>query len=452
LDIFLKNKCSNDSFLYSNQCPIVCSAPNLLIIGVGLISLVSYVLIFNMAPLNGEDYALTTIFKDISWQERILWIFDRAVLQANSWNARLGEMLAILWLGLPRVLFTVVACLSFVVFAYLSANLLSVGRTLLIRTFLTLAVIFPLWPGMELFFWRTVQAGYLQPLVITLGCMYLYRNTDAIGQIQNSTLQSAMASMLGLFAGLSFENIPVALILFILASLCMERRRSAWSIRTISPVITISIGWFILISAPSTTYRRQFYSDILKIPDFGIDYLVQRVDNVMMVFWNTSSTLLVVSLVAFGWLCISRRWGDVSRALLLFSIAIIVVFSVVPAPYTEPRSFGLAWALMLAVVVAGVHRLCEQRLSMRVLVCFGVLFGLGAVQKTYGYYSDFAKRVEQRDRIIAIQSLTEACERGIVVKEIRTKYPYRYLNNRDEWVRANPDFMARYYGCSIHIE
>lgn len=396
------------------------------LIGVaGVLSALAFARIFHLSPLNGEDYALTATFHGMGWGERLSWIADRALLQAREWNARLGEMLAILWLSLPRPLFTLVACVSFIAFA--------------------------LWPGMELFFWRTVHAGYLQPLVLTLACMVLYRDAAAIDRLRGSLPRCAAACVLGLLAGLSFENTPVALVIFLLASLALAGR-DAWSVRTLAPVVATALGWLALVSAPSTTHRRQYYADVFAVPEFGIDYLLRRIEDVWSVFWGSAPALFLLGLAALVWLCASCRRADVLRVLLLGATAALVVASVVAVPYTEPRAFSLAWALLFAIVVGGVHHACERAPALRPLAAVAALWSLGTAWTVHGYYADFAARIAQRDRIIAAQASTPACESGIVVEEIRAAYPYRYLNNRDQWVRTNPAYMRMYYGCAVRVE
>ena len=426
-------------------------ASTALVWAAGVLSALAFVRIFHLSPLNGEDYALTAVFDGIGWAERLAWIVDRALLQAREWNARLGEMLAILWLSLPRTVFTLVASLSFVAFAHLLGQLAPVGRRSFARTLLALALVFALWPGMELFFWRTVHAGYFQPLVLTLGCMALYRDAAAVERLRDSLPRCAAACVLGLLAGVSFENTPVALVIFLLASLALTGR-GAWSVRTLAPVAATALGWLALVTAPSTTHRRQFYAEVFAVPEFGIDYLLRRIDNVWSVFWGSSPALFVLSLVALVWLCASARRSEVLRVLLLVVTAALVVASVVAAPYTEPRAFSLAWALMFAIVVGGVHYACERAPALRPLAAAAALWSLGTAWTVHGYYADFAARIAQRDRIIAAQASTPACESGIVVDEIRAAYPYRYLNNRDQWVRTNPAYMRMYYGCAVRVE
>lgn len=416
---------------------------------VAAVALGAYVWIFMLSPMNGEDYALTRVFDGQGLLERLAWIVERAQLQAREWNARLGEMLAIFWLSMPAGVFTLVAAFTFVAFAYLVARVVPAPESGS-NTAFALAALFALWPGMELFFWRTVQAGYLQPLTITLACFYCYRDDAAIRRIAQSPVWCGWVALLGLLAGLSFENTPVALLVFLTGSLLLAGREVI-GVRTVLPLLTTAIGWLVLVTAPSTTHRRHFYAEVFGGTNPDFDYYWGRAVDVATVFYLTGFWLIVPAGVALAYLLLVGR-GVRLRLLLLVLSAVLLVGSVAAAPYTEPRAFSLAWALMAAVVLGAVNRLFHRHAALRPVIVLAAAGMLYFAVVAYGHYADFAARVAERDALIAQQSTTPACREGIRVPYIDHLYPYRYLNNRDIWVRDSPAYMQMYHGCVIVTE
>ena len=432
-----------------NTDPVLKDRTYPVFMGIALITLITYAVIFTISPINGEDFALGRKFTNESFALRLESIAGRSLNQIQTWNARLGEQLAIFWLSWPRLYFTLAAVAAFAIFNFLLATIASDGTRRLEKTAISMAIIFALWPGMELFFWGTANAGYLQPLVLFLVCIYFYRNEPAVSQLNQSTRLVCLVSLTAFFAGLSFETVPIAVLAYLALTIffCKEKLIT-W--KTVTPLVTMAMGWALLVTAPSTFIRRAYYAGAFKTNGYSYEYLITRFGDVLNVFYATTQPLLIA--YAFAIMYLARK-KELQRPLFFFLVTgCLTIFSVSAAPYTEPRAFSLAWALMYAVVLAGVVDLMMQHWSVKLLL-IPILVGLLYFPSvTYFLYSQFADEMNTRDAIIRYKADAGECKQGITVKSITTKYEYRYLLNRDEWYKNSADQVGYYYNCKIIVE
>jgi len=406
-----------------------------------------YVAIVSISPMNGEDYALTRPFVHEGFWSRARWILARSHEQTVNWNARFGEQLAIFWLSVPKIYYILAAVISFVLLNYFVATIVSGTEKAIYKTCISMGAIFAIWPGMEVFFWTTANAGYLQPVVLSLFCIYLYRSDESIKRLVNSWKLMIVASVVSFVAGLSFENTPIAIILYMSFSLFFVKDR----IPPIGfvPILTLAAGWVILLSAPSTSHRREFYNNVYG-GGYSVDHLAGRVADVVHVFFNTSGVLFASALIALVY--INYYASERKRIFLSVAAAALVVSTIVAAPYTEPRSFSLAWALMFSIIIAAVSIATSQGRWVERLVLLACVILFVFPLKTAAIYFDFAEKMNQRDFLIKSKINTQDCVDGVKVKRIWTSYHYRYLNNRDEWYYRNPEFIRTYYGCKVVMD
>lgn len=418
-------------------------------LGIALITLITYAVIFTISPINGEDFALGKQFKDESVAFRLESIVNTSLNHIETWNARFGEQLAIFWLSWPRLYFTLAAVVVFALFNFLLAAIVSNEKRRLEKTAISTTVIFALWPGMELFFWGTVNAGYLQPLVLFLLCIYFYRNEQAVNRLNQSARSVYLVSVIAFFAGLSFETVPIAVLVYLALTVffCKEKLIT-W--KTVMPIVAMATGWILLITAPSTFIRRAYYANAFKTDGYSFDYLMLRLTDVLKIFYVTTQPLLIAYLITAIYLA---RKAELRKPLcFFFATGFLTVISVSAAPYTEPRAFCLAWALMYMVVLTGLFDLMTRHSAIKLLLT-PVLVGLLYFPlKTYSLYSQFADEMNIRDAIIRSRIIAGECKQGIVVKSITTKYEYRYLLNRDDWYKSSADQVGYYYGCKITVE
>ncbi|KAF0813635.1 hypothetical protein IGB42_01986 [Andreprevotia sp. IGB-42] len=407
-----------------------------------------YAAIFAISPLNGEDYALTRQFGDEGILSRLVWIAERSQAQISTWNARLGEQLAIFWLSLPGSWFLIAAVLTFLLLNLLVCGLYG-RKALLEKTAISICIIFALWPGYEVFFWRTVHAGYLQPVMISLLCLFFYRDDEAIASFVASKARLALVSIVALLAGLSFENTAVGILIYMLVSFWWLKNKRA-NLLALLPMAALTAGWLLLITAPSTAVRRAYYLKSIGVGSTDLVYYLGRLYNVQGRFFSTTSPLFIAALIAgvFLW----RRVDDRKRFFLMLLPALLVSGSVVAAPYTEARAFLLAWAIMLGLVVEGIYQALQQYPRARIPALLLFTLGLAFPLHTYPLYVDFASKVNARDAAIKQLAGTPACARQTTFALIRDDYRYKYLNNRDVWVRDTPEFMRAYYRCDVVFE
>ena len=413
-----------------------------------MVTLVTYIYVFSIAPLSGEDFALTRDFTNIDWPSRLSWIFLRSYQQVTSWNARLGEQLAIFWLSMPKAWFTLFSTAIFFGFAYLTASLFGSADGTRRRMLFAFAFVFAIWPGMEVFFWGTGSAEYLQPLILCLFCLRAYSSNRRLEQLEASPLQTIAVTLGASLAGLSFENVPVAIIGYMAFSLVIRGRKMI-SYRSLLPIFGMGLGWLALVTAPSTSHRRVFYREMYKVKGYSIEYFIERAGDVTQSFLTTSWPLAALSALAA--LITLLYSDDRKRYTGLILVAILIVMSLIAAPYTEPRAFILPWAIMFATVISGLELLTRKHrvlgLILGVVAIAGVYFSL----KAASYYTNFARLSNERHYYIEAQVHTPACKHGIEVTAVDDYYPYRYINNRNNWYRANPAYVSQFYGCKVII-
>ncbi|WP_208526137.1 hypothetical protein, partial [Escherichia coli] len=80
---------------------------------------------FTNSPLQGEDFGLSRYFTSQGVIDRLIWAFYKSVNQITTWNARLGEQIAIYALSMPDLFFIFMASLSFLILPYVILKLCS---------------------------------------------------------------------------------------------------------------------------------------------------------------------------------------------------------------------------------------------------------------------------------------------------------------------------------------
>nr|WP_275423113.1 DUF6056 family protein [Modicisalibacter sp. MOD 31.J] len=415
------------------------------------LSVAVYAAVFWRMPLMGEDFAFPRHYGEVGWGERLAWIAHKIPEQTASWNARLGEQLAIVWLNLPAWLFWLVALAAFVAFCTLIALVWSGRRDLPLKLTLTLGLMFALWPGLEIFFWKTANAGYLQPIVLSLVCIVAYRSDASVTALAGRPWRLAGLCLVAAGAGYSFENVPMALALYMaLAWWLSPRRRVAWP--ALLPVGAMLAGWATLMAMPSTAHRRAFYLDANDVHDMGPAYYWQRAGEVTDTFFDTTGLLFALVVVSLVFLAVQQRRGRLAydrRVWWTILPAVLVVGSMLAAPYTEPRAFSLAWALMFAVVIEAAGVACRRWRWAGALCALALLVSAGLAIKTLTIYEDVSRSFDAREARILERLGTPACETGVAVRERHFDYPYRYFNNRDDWYRWSLWHVGNYYGCKL---
>lgn len=433
-----------------NACPKITFVPlPSMALLVAVAGMLLYVATAMVAPLNGEDFALTRDMMGMRLYDRLLWMAGRSYSQITQWNARLGEQLAIFWLGVPKIYFVFATTLSLAIFAGLVAawSRIESERTSFSRAFIyALALIWLLWPGYEVFFWITAQSAYFQPMLLVMILLSLYRTQDAMERLNKSNARFLAAMVLAALVGVSFENVPPALGASIAVVLLMSGRRY-WTLRMMLPILVLTIAWAALMLAPSTGIRRAAYAQMYP----GVANLMHyaaRAQNVVGTLLRTSAVLVSAALATSVYLWRMHGWRQ--QIVLAWSVSALTVAALVAAPYTEPRAFIVPWALWFVLVIAAVIRI-DARPRARTALAVVVLSSLWFPFQAHMAYVDFARSLEERDAYIRVLGRTDRCARGIVVGHSSREYPYKYLNNREQWYVANPAYVSIYYHCNVSV-
>jgi hypothetical protein len=416
-----------------------------------ILTVVLYGWSFALAPLQGEDFAFLYGLEPPAWDERFQWLIQRSSHQISDWNARLGEQLAIFWLNMPSWLFWIVSVISFISLAVLSAVLYSGRNGLLVKSLISIGLVFLLWPGLEVFFWKTANAAYLQPILLYLLCILAFRDEATIRWWVPRKAMVAGISVVAFLAGLSFENVPVAVAIYMALCLIITTQWvRLWS--AMFPIVAMLAGWLILLTAPSTQHRREYYQQAFGVEQTDLTYFVRRGFEVSEVFFETSSVLFAAALLALGYLIYLHRRSKQHyniRSFLTVVPAVLLSGSLIMAPYTEPRAFLLAWVLMFAAVVEASYQISVRvRLARWFLLLFMLVSFLFGV-KTLLVYQDISRSFLDREAHILENVATPSCEKGVEVLPQVFDYSYRYFNNRDGWFMQNLHVAGYYYDCQL---
>ncbi|HHA1185540.1 TPA: DUF6056 family protein [Enterobacter roggenkampii] len=403
-----------------------------------------YVLTFMYSPLNGEDYGLTKRFTTESISERLSWALERSVHQIESWNARLGEQLSIFTLSLPDYTFLLVAVISIAMLCYVISTLLFDDENKPSSLMVGVIFVFLLWPGFELFTWRTVITGYTVPMLLTLAVIRKFMTHSRRAMLIDSKIQIALYCLVGFLSGLSFENVPVATIFFLFATLLMSKQ-----LKTRLALVPVSVmtGWALLVTAPSTTFRRIKYHEWYHKDIPFLDGIQARAINVVSVFAQTSTIVFIAAILALAYLY-HKKLVFKEHDLLLIS-SVLVVGSMVASPYTEARSFMFAWCVMIAFVVAAVKALIDKDWRYNFAIIVVGFISLYVSKELYIKTRDFYEPMHIRESLIESKLNSNECGSGIKVGLVNGFDDYRYVNNRDEWYYYNLPLVSEYYGCKI---
>lgn len=418
-------------------------------------------LIFSVSPMNGEDYALTKQFNDASFFERASWAIERSIQQSIHWNARLGEQLAIFWLAMPRVWFSVanlicISLLAFILALFAVPEKKWSRNTLVLSSLLVITAFFLLWPRLEIFFWRTASAGYLQPLVMTLLLLLPFYSSRTCQLLLSTWPSTTILVLLGLLCGLSFENVPPALLPYMAFITYLHfKEKTEFRIQLGLIVLIYLLGWALLMIAPSTHARTAYYISAFNIPPASLDYFSHQSLAVLQAFVTVSTPLLVtlVTVLLINLYLKTGSWHQPARFYLLLVPAALCVASVVKAPYIEPRAFTLAWTILIIVIVRLTFELLQQlpgRLAQVATICLGIS-SVGLAGQVFVEYLDYSRKVSWRTDFIMEKQNSNECRDGLLIKVIQNNSDIRLLNNREEWVAGSLPQVSNYFNCKLRL-
>ena len=419
---------------------------DLIFITFTLLFIAIFSLTFTFSPLNGEDFGVSRMSQGHSFFDQLIWIIDRSNHMWSVWNARLGARLAIFWLNMPQYIFDAASTLMFTLFFWI-ITILATGQkqpdsNKLAAMAATAAVTILFWPRLEVFFWRDVSAGYLQPLLITLFVICVVSIKDMREYFYRSNFRYFIAIIAAFLSGMSFENTPPALVVYLFANSWFAYKKFAWK-QDAGLASAILAGWLALVLAPSTAIRIAYYEQAFKeIP--RIELYIGRAVNTVTTFAQSSWLLLILGIISL--LLLLRRFGfrENLDIILLLIPATLSSGAVLMAPYSEPRAFSFAWAVIVVMIVRALAKLVNR--NGLILVC---ILAVGVSFSTFQSYLNFYEQAHFRDRYIRSHIGSQKCIEGLPVPPLTTDAGPRILNNRDGWFFNSLKQVDRYYHCKV---
>jgi len=425
-----------------------------------IVLLALYGLVFATSPLNGEDFALSRLAHARSPYGSLSWIAARSLFQIATWNARVGEQLAIFWMEMPTPWFVAANVLTFALFCWcitaLARRSLAPDMSAINGWVVTNGLCWLVWPRMEIFFWRTAAAEYLQPLVLTLLLVMAFVIPDFRRVLVRNHLLMVLILICAVLAGASFENTPPAILVCLLPYLVFLWRHGGEGVKQLAAAaLAYTTGWVLLMVAPSTHIRSAYYHTALHLPELSPSVALARISDSWRELFLSSPELLLVFLGCATAAGLMRKrliitfpspgWLLVSGVLSFQAVSL--------APYTDARSFVFLWATLLVFVVsffsslesAGYARTC--RVTVFTLGLAALAFGTGV----YGEYARFADQANRRIETILETKGARPCITGLALPVLTTQATPRILANRDAWVIGNLDQVDAYFGCKVLI-
>lgn len=423
--------------------------------------LLTSALTFSISPTNGEDYALSRPFENTNLFDRINWVLDKSTHQIQNWNARFGEQLSIFWLAMPKALFSIATILFISTFTFLLALISTPQKkwnfeSLILSSMLVLATCFLLWPRLEIFFWQTATAGYLQPMVLTLLLILPFHSSRIYQHLLRSWPSTLAAITLAIICGLSFENVPPSIIPYMA---CMtyknykDNKNFSWKLGLIT--LAYLVAWCALMLAPSTKFRTAYYIEALHIPPPSLNYYFWQAIAVIQAFFNSSAKLLAALLtaVAIATYLKIKIWDQPVKFYFLLIPAVLCIASVVKAPYVEPRAFFLTWVILIIFIIRCFYEIVTflpRRLALVTISCLG-LASMGMATQVFSEYSEFSRKVNSRSEFIFTKQGTIECQEGLPIQLIPIRNDIGILNNREEWVASSLTQVSKYFNCQLTI-
>ena len=248
--------------------------------------LAAYLFIINLlCPTIGEDFVLTAVpphestasFPDF-WSR----VFDRIRMQAEGWNARIGEQ------------------------AYKKRGGGQTDNYIRLLSFyiLALVIIILFLPRLgEVLFWRTGVTNYwwAAGLLLLAGLpLREYVGHERIERLENTRWKIIIFAMLSFAAGFTNENnVCVFLFLYfctIAYDLVKYRRIKAW---TIINTVSMGLGYFILLTCRSTRHRIEYYNSVYGVHGTFLENAVRRIPDVIGAYFQVSCLILILQALAF---------------------------------------------------------------------------------------------------------------------------------------------------------
>lgn len=436
----------------------------------------SFLLVVNMnTPLIGEDYGLSPVnisTPRLSSLQRVSRIFSRVVTQFTQWNSRLGEQLAIVFLGFNKTFFNILNSIITTMFMFLIFSY-SFGRrinTKSIDDLYALIFIFSLYlcfmPRLgEITFWLAGASNYLWGVIILLLFFLPYRLVIYTSEIRKlKVLPTLIFTLFGFVAGMTNENtVPVFLLLICLMYFGFRKKNVRLPVWFYSGAGALAIGYMTLILSPSTQRRINFYNELFNITDVTfVDYIL-RMQNVINAFIHSSAFFLIIFFAVLG-IYLLIRWVSINKGtytiaaegmresannltvvLTILALSLVSCLILIGNSYFEYRAF----LLMNIMIIVATTTLFFSRVIWRSflkitrgVVTVLLIFALWNMRIIYQDYSSFYQEAKARHEYIL--DLKSHGQNSIEVSGFRIE-DSRVLTTREIWLMTSGQYSL-YYG------
>lgn len=450
-----------------------------LFLAIILISLITlFFLIMNInTPMMGEDFALSSFshyYEPISIKEQIYLIINRIMIQASTWNIRIGEQISIIFCSINPIYYYIGNTIISVLYLLL-IPIYAFGRKLkltekddLISIVMSFCLIILFQPALgEIFFWRTGSSNYLWAvfilLVFTIPLRLILNNRDIF---QNRKLLICLHTLVGFFAGLTNENTVITfIVLYICAIIYRIIKKQKVYLWIWSSLISLTAGFCVMIFAPSTAIRMKTYKDIFGINNVTIKDYIYRGLNVINKFFTENIWLvniLLIVLIVYIALNYEKIKVEIKnkelKAYKTASINVILLLAsslsagaLIGSPYVETRAFFLIDFFMMGCILYFGIQLIGQidkfgRIIIYIVLGLAFVFTIKENVKIYNTYNEYNQFVLKNYDII------EEAKRNNQnsVKILPYKYTNnRILNTREDYLQSNLKHLQKYFEIKV---
>lgn len=415
-------------------------------------------------PMIGEDYALSLRYHEkvnSSIFIKLGLIYEKISIQFNNWNSRLGEQLAILFLGFDKTIFNIINSLVFICLAVLTVGLglgdiKHIGTVKLIAyTSLTVMIYYVFLPSLgESVFWLTGSTNYLWGLVLLLLFLFpFFRLFET--QTEDKVVLPIYYLLVGFLAGMTNENtVPISILICTMAILNLRFKKIPIHYTFYLGLFFHCLGYSVLLFSPSTKIRRDYYDQVFDVIKPSISDYVDRLSNILVNFFHYYKNYFLVVILLLTLFLVLHSLSSKKKIFLLKSRPLILlvfviisfgsVIDMVAVPYYEIRSslfFFFALTSLLISIIDSFYSSIKPVFYLSVILLSIVwLFTFNSMRITYNAF-----RFEFNNRE-AILFTNLGSKKTVVVTKFSVNEDQRLLNKREDYLVFNNWDYSAYYG------
>ncbi|WP_051697658.1 DUF6056 family protein [Prevotella sp. 10(H)] len=278
----------------------------------------------------------------------------------------------------------VINSLGYVLFVYVLYRIANKGN----KTNPVLFFLFSLliWFAQPAYFatilWKTGAANYLWGTLIILLFLYSYYSCYRSRKTENSAVRTVLFFLFGIIAGWTNENMSVALIFYIIASLALYKYEKikipAWAI---TGLIGTIVGCIMMLVAPGNYVRLEdvttsfgqteiMYKDIFLM---GVNYILTHTWNHLLI------PFIVYLFLVFIYIKYPKNENDkqtiIRSSIMFILMAAVALAAMVVSPiFPERALFGIIILLLIAIgiIIANIDFSLKQLKYPAITVFFAL--------------------------------------------------------------------------------